>query len=59
MLEGKSADRLDICFVMVKLGTYGERCVIKTGNYGCNRLVFVEEEVDIISVKHDFDRGEV
>ena len=58
LLEGESANRFDICLVMVKLGANGERRVVQTLDYGCDRFIFAEEEVDIISVKHDSDRGE-
>ena len=59
LLEGESANRFDICLVMVKLGANGERRVIQTLDYGCNRFIFAEKEINIISVEHDLDGGEV
>ena len=59
VLEGESTNRFDISLVMIKLGAYGERSVVQTLDNGCDRFIFAEEEVDIISIEHDPDGGEI
>ena len=59
VLEGQSANGLDISLVMVKLGADGKRGVVKTLDYGSDRFISVKKEVDVIRVEHDLDRGKI